>query len=297
MTLRRQLLASQLDPLIYSKQMNTSTHDSKCPVLIASVFTGLLLAAAAKGDVVFQADFKGTNAGTGGAADMVTIGGTGRVQSDQVNTVTYVTNQTPFASGGGSYLQVNKISGGDPNYAPVLFSFASDANSWLSWQGADILGTDGNYYTDLHGAFDTFFRVDNGASTNDMTPFRPIMQESWSDGGVGFHIVMNGQSGGWLIVQLANSGFNLGVTPQAITNFTGSGGGASYDPLYDTINLLFNNSIPLTNGVPYHLAMAFGTDATGLITANLYLKAGTTAIDTNADRVCWGTFNMLSSIW
>ena len=106
---------------------------------------------------------------------------------------------------------------------------------------------------------------------------------------------LNGQNGGWLIFQIANSGFQSGSTPAAIENFTASSGASSYDPNYDTINMYFNSSSPITNGLVYHIAFSLDTDTNGLTTANLYLGQGTGALDPAFNLVQSASFNILSA--
>jgi hypothetical protein len=255
------------------------------------IIIGLLfLSAPANADVVFQADFNGASGGTGGANDMVTVGGTGTIQADSTNTTCVFTNAKPFTPDGGNYLEVIKVNVGGSS-APVLFAFASDANTWPAWQGVDILGTNGNYDIALYGGYDVFFRVDSSNSTNDMSSIRAIS----NDGANGLSLVLNGQTGGYMILQIANAGFYPGVTPKAITNFKSSGGSVAYDPNYDTVNMYFNSAAPLTNGLPYHMAFSLNTDTNGLITIGIYLKQGVGAIDSKLDEIGWASFNILSS--
>jgi len=250
----------------------------------------MLASITAYADVIFLADFKGAGGGTGGSNDMVALGGTGKIQADGINTICLVTNANPFTPGGGNYLNVRKLASGGPS-APVLFSFASAANAWPAWQGVDIVDGNGNHDIALHGAYDVFFRVDGSGSTNDMSSIRPIS----GDGANGLSLILNGQVGGYLILQIANAGFKLGVSPAAIVNFTSSGGSIAYDPNYDTINMYFNSAAPLTNGLPYHLAFSLDTNPNGLTTAGIYLKQGTGSIDSQNDRVGWASFSILSS--
>ena len=247
-------------------------------------------------NVVFEADFNGPGAGTGGNNDMVTVGGTGAIVADGVNVKGFITNANPFTPGAGNYLETQRLTAsGGGQYSPVLFTFASNSNSWAGWQGADVLDPTGAYDTALHGAFDVFFRVDSSSSTNDASSFRTLDQYSWSDGGNGLNVHLNGQNGGWLIFQIANSGFQSGSTPAAIENFTASSGASSYDPNYDTINMYFNSSSPITNGLVYHIAFSLDTDTNGLTTANLYLGQGTGALDPAFNLVQSASFNILSA--
>jgi len=263
---------------------------------LTAITTSLLLASPnGNAGVIFQADFNGSGEGTGGASDMVTLGGTGKIVADGTNLVSFITNTNPFTPGSGNYLEVQRLTAnGGGMYSPALFTFASDSNSWVAWQGDDVLDANQNYDISLHGAFDVFFRVNSSNSTNDTSSFRTLEQYSWSDGGNGLALVLSGQTGGWLILQIANAGFQNQTTP-AIANFTGSSGAASYDAQYDTINMYANSQSPLTNGQVYHLAFSLDTDSNALTTAKLYLCPGTGALDPVLNLVQSATFNLLSS--
>jgi len=279
--------------------MKISTRFSKGGRTLAAITTGLLLASAtANASVIFQADFNGTNGGTGGPNDLVTLGGTGAIVADGVNVVAFVTNANPFAPGAGNYLETQKLTtSGGGEYSPVLFTFASNSNSWAAWQGDDILDSSANYDINLHGASDVFFRVvsnPDGSGTNDMFCIRTFDQFSWSDGGYGMQMVLNGEDSGNMTFQFANAGFN-GTTAPAITNFNSSGGNISYSAAYDTILMqFFCDGNELTNGLVYHCAFSLDTDSNGLTTATVYLAQGTGALGPS-DIQGWATFNILSS--
>src|ERR1022692_1220786 len=256
-------------------------------------------------NVIFQADFKGAGGGTGGANDMVTVGGTGAIIADGVNVKSFVTNANPFTPGGGNYLEVQKITdSGGGLYSPVLFTFASDSNSWDGWQGSNVL--DATFGSGeciaLHGAQDVFFRVNTNSDSasvggvNNLFCIRTIEQYSWSDGGNGLKLVLNGQNNGSMIFQIQNAGNNDGLGPDAIVNVTTSGGNISANPLYDIINMNFtDNGNLLTNGLAYHVAFSLNTDTNGLTKAAVYLKQGTGAIDPVQDMQGWATFNIIAT--
>src|SRR5208283_1867245 len=154
-----------------------------------------------------------------------------------------------------------------------------------------------NYDISLHGASDVFFRAvsnPDGAGTNDMFCIRTFDQFSWSDGGYGMQMVLNGEDSGNMTFQFANAGFN-GTTAPAITNFNSSGGNISYSAAYDTILMqFFCDGNELTNGLVYHCAFSLDTDSNGLTTATVYLAQGTGALGPS-DIQGWATFNILSS--
>src|SRR5580692_7704238 len=115
----------------------------KAASLLLAIISGLVFASAtASASVIFEADFNGTNGGTGGPHDMVTVGGTGAIIADGTNVSSYVTDANPFAPGAGNYLEVAKLTtSGGGLYSPALFTFASNANSWDGWQGPNVLDT------------------------------------------------------------------------------------------------------------------------------------------------------------
>jgi len=276
--------------------MKISTQLSKACPSLAAITTGLLLASAtANAGIIFEADFNGPGGGTGGSNDLVTLGGTGAIVADGSNVVSFITHANPFTPDGGNYLEVQRLTAdGGGGYTPAIFTFASDTNSWVGWQGADILDPDGNYDITLHAAYDVFFRVNSSSGTNDMSSFRPGDLDSWN--GNSLKLILNGQSGGWLHFQIQNVGFVLGTTPPAIVNFTSSSGAATYDANWDAINMDFNSGNPLTNGLVYHVAFSLDTDTNnGLTTAKLYLRKGTGELDPTLDLVRSASFNLLSS--
>jgi hypothetical protein len=280
--------------------MKNFTQLSKACRSLAAITAGLLLASAtANAGVIFQADFRGPGGGTGGTNDLVAIGGTGAIVADGVNLVAVITNANPFTPGGGNYLETQRLTvSGGGMYSPVLFTFASNSNSWQGWQGDNILDSSSIPNIALHGAFDAFFRVNtnSGLGINDMFAIRMLQQFSWSDGGNGLSLRLNGQNNGSMIFQIQNAGNNDGLGPIAIVNTTTSGGNISADPLYDIISMNFtDNGKLLTNGVVYHVAVSLDTDANGLTKAAVYLKQGTGAIDPGQDMQGWATFNLIAA--
>ncbi|SPE62746.1 exported hypothetical protein [Verrucomicrobia bacterium] len=285
--------------------MKTSYQSSQAGWLVATTVSALMLASAvASASVIFQADFKGPGGGTGGSNDLVTLGGTGAIMADGVNLAASITNAYPFAPGAGNYLEVQRLTtSGGGQYSPVLFTFASNSNSWDAWQGPNITDpVTGAPDIVVHGALDFFFRVNTNAGTgiNDMFSIRTLDQFSWSDGGDGMSLRFNGQRGGSMILQIQNAGWT--ATPpdnaqNAIVNVTTSGGNVAYYQQYDDIdmNMLLPNGAVMTNGIVYHAAVSFSTDTNGLITAAVYLVEGTGAIDPVNDVTGWATFNLVAT--
>jgi len=277
-----------------------STQLSKACRSLAIFTTGLLLASGnANAGVIFQADFRGPGGGTGGTNDLVTVGGTGAMVADGTNLVAFITNANPFTPGGGNYLETHRLTAsGGGMYAPVLFTFASNSNSWQGWQGDNILDSSSIPDVALHGAFDAFFRVNTNSEQgiNDMFSIRLLQQFSWSDGANGLSLRLNGQANGSMVLQIQNAGNNNGLGPIAIVNTTTSGGNIDAEPLYDIINMNFtDHGNLLTNGVVYHVAFSLDTDTNGLSKAAVYLKQGTGAINPAQDVQGWATFNLIAT--
>jgi len=242
--------------------------------VLASV---LLLPAGMNAALIFQADFKGTGTGTGGAADMVTFGGTGSLA-----TATGVTNSiagaTPFGGVGGNYLSCSTAAGAAVFLPLATVNFGSVANSFAALQGLNV-----GSYTTLNGAFDVFFRP-NAIVPGDSGYFRPV-DTIGGAGGEGLRLIFNGNAGGGLVFEIhGNAG-------DPVLNFTG-GPGASHS----------NNSAILTGGAIttpgqiYHAGFTLQTDATGLITMRMFLQPGTGPIETNGTPLSSATFRLNASI-
>lgn len=246
--------------------------------------------------IIFQADFNGPGAGTGGSNNVVSIGGTGHLLTGSAMNVA-VTNLNPFTSLSGNHLNFNAVTfpnTSGSNGSPVTFLFSTISNSFRAWQGPNIAAADMNC-VNLRGAFDCFFRKNSNTGGSYGTLMRPIdltARTSWGTPALGTN---------FLQVLLTGNGNNYAPTltvaaPAALTNQDGStinfitnmvsggfpGTGTSFTPSQRTI-LVFTAQDAMTNGTIYHLGIAFETDTNGVITFTTYRRVGTGPIDTKAD--------------
>lgn len=204
--------------------------------------------------VVFQADFNGSGSGTGGAADIVTFGGTGElwnVNPAHSNVDVSFTSGAPLIAGSGGYMSLNDKGQFDTNNrgAGVTFKPASAENSFDSWY-ADTSSTLG--YDTINGGFNFLFRTNSDANlgTNALRFFDA-----------------NGGSSGYRLI--------LTSTQTDRINFQLFQGGTL------VANAGFGE-VNLVAGVTYHVAGTISTDNIGRATVNLYLAPGGTAIDTTS---------------
>jgi len=212
--------------------------------LLASAL--LFLAVNAPAALVFQADFNGSGTGTGGANDIVTLGGTGQLYSHaQSNVEVSISSANPLAGGLGGYLSLNDMgkeqSGG--RAAGVILKptgVGSSLDSWYTDGGTETFDT-------LNGGFDFFFRTNNEAVTPNSFRF---LDENGGEGGL--RLILNSHTDG---------SFQL--------NLNGVIGATS-------------SVIPWQADTTYHMAVTFSTNGTGHVTASLFLATGNTAIDTSS---------------
>jgi hypothetical protein len=220
--------------------------------------TALLVTLNVHAAVVFQADFNGTDSGTGGVSDMVTSGGTGAITNANPEislVVASVASGTALAAGSGSYLSLND-SGAQTGTraAGVAFAPTSAANSFDSWY-SDTSGAVG--YDTLNGGFDFLFRTSSSAALASNT-FR--------------FFDVNGGSSGYRIALSSNATNNL--------VFTLNQGGVSFVSASTSAGA--GNSVNLAANTTYRIAGTVSTNASGFVTLNLYLAAGDVAIDTSS---------------
>ena len=229
----------------------------KSPLCIVAV--SLLLVLNASAALVFQADFNGTGAKTGGPGDMVALGGTGvlnNANSDLSNAVASITSAAPLITGGGAYLRLNDYgSSTRARVVGVVFTPASAANSFDSWY-ANTSGTLG--YDKLNGGFDFLFRTDSRAAL-DANTYRFFDV----NGGVSaYRFTLSSLSGGITLV--------LTEANVALVRATSA-----------ALNLKANT--------PYRIAGTVATNSRGYVTVNLYLAEGDTAIDTSSSTYLMAT--------
>jgi len=250
--------------------------------------------------LIFQADFNGASSGTGGSNDIVTFGGTGVLSANIANVTGAITNANPLGSAGSNYLSATYTLGNASTAYPAQFTFASAANSFMAFQGSDIINGNGGTNTQLHGAFDVFMRLDNtNGSVAPTYPswFRPLDQFSTANGGGTLKLIFLGTDDG----SLAGNGtislqiFRASTVSNTFLNVTNLQGAVTLNGVSSANANFYNptnsggplkiaagpNFMMAGTGVVYHTAFTLKTDTnSGLITANLYLQTGTNAIDT-----------------
>lgn len=265
--------------------------------LAAAAASLVLCAGGAKADVVFQADFNGSDGGTGGPTDIVTMGGTAtiaavapggassNINNPGVNGTNQITSSTPW--GGGSYFnsQVNNPGTLNTFQEPVTVTFTSAANSFASLQSTDVNG-----HTALNGGFDLFVRA-NSVPTVDCTWFRPIDISNQS-GTAGLRLILGSSPNG-------DIQFDLHSGTGALSNFTlisGTGGGGGFAYGSGQGALISSGNFHPNSFSTEHIAFTFRTDANGLITAELFGVEGTGAIDATATPLISETFNLDATV-
>lgn len=210
---------------------------------------------------VFSADFNGTGSGTGGATDVVSIGGTGAVGASAGST--YTIKSSP-AMGQANYLNVATAAAGNTTQQSIATFTPTTAGSWKSLTGTTTLS--GVAYTTLNGAFDIFVRR-NASASGDQSWFRPVDVDGRS-GNAGLRIILTGV-GNSLQFQLSSNS----TSPYAFS--TGGTWNAS--------TVVMTPGYTLATGTAYHIAVTLNTDPlTGLVTAKLFAVSGGAAIDTTS---------------
>ena len=154
-------------------------------------------------EAVFQADFNGSGAGTGGAGDLVTIGGTGAMLPGAGTTAVL----SEPSMGDGSFVRITAPGGATPR---VRFTPATAANSLASmWSkpGEHAL---------LNGAIEFLFRSAEGMSaTTPNQAFRPL--DTWPLPAGGLRLVLHNIFNNQIRIHIMGAG-GLSITREAIFN-------------------------------------------------------------------------------
>ncbi len=235
-----------------------------------------LAASTAQGEIIFQADFNGDGTGTGGASDIVTLGGTGSMSSSGTGEVT-VESASPI--GQGSYYQALNPESPDNKTSGTLGSTTFTPGAGASW--ADMQTSNGSSITGINGGFDFFFKpADIGSGGFHNNWFRPLDFGSNSTGNYRFILTSTGQDE-IRIEFLSTGGF-----------LTGAGYATT------TSNLYTIGAPNWVEGETYHVGFTFDTDIDDIVTLNLFVAEGTGAIDTSSgdDLVASSSFKIASSI-
>jgi hypothetical protein len=222
-----------------------------CRITSASLIA--LAALNASAALVFQADFNGPGAGTGGVSDIVALGGTGaltNIAPNISNIVVSVSSLTALGAGTGSYLSLNdQAAQSGTRVAGVEFKPEGAANSFDSWY-ADTSATLG--HDTLNGGFDFLFRTSSGEPlVKDTVRFVDV-----GASGVPYRLALSSTDGDKLSLAINQSGINIARATSA--------------------------AVKLSAGTTYRIAGTVSTNASGFVTVNLYLAKGNAAIDTGS---------------
>ncbi|MDD5199077.1 MAG: hypothetical protein PHC88_04680 [Terrimicrobiaceae bacterium] len=259
----------------------------------------LLSAAGANAALVFEADYNGSDSGSGGASDVVALGGTGTITGNNPNFVASDQSANPLDAGSGNYLNSlwpsTGAAGGSgffANYTP-----ASAASSLASFVGANIVNGP-NTFVNLNGGFDEFARLDIkdvgttggpgdvGRSATWLSGFYTVTTISGSNG---MALTFSGLGYGAIRLQL-DTGAAAGIT-----NYTKlSAGNGSVSFASGNVAYMDGTADYFNDPNNYHLGLTFSTDANGLITAKVFARQDFGAIDTtsDADLQYAATFNL-----
>ncbi|MDD5199076.1 MAG: PEP-CTERM sorting domain-containing protein [Terrimicrobiaceae bacterium] len=282
-----------------NKPMKTSPthrHNRRIPSGLAAIVTSFLLSAAgANAAIVFEADYNGTGGGTGGASDIVAIGGTGAIFGNGPNFVSSIQGPPPLTTGSGNYLNTlwpsTGAGGGSGFFAE--YTPTSAASSFASLAGTDIVNGP-NTFVNLNGGFDEFTRLDvkdtvpDGRSADWLAGITNLDNRV---GTSGMRLIFSGLGFGAVRLQL-DTGTGAMTNYTKLTFGNGSASGTTGSAFMD------GNSDFFSNPGSYHLGFTFSTDANGLITAKVFARQDFLAIDTtsNADLQYAASFNLNASI-
>jgi hypothetical protein len=206
------------------------------------------LPAALSATMVFEANFNGSEGGTGGGADVVQLGGTGNIPAPQASVTASLTSEP--AMGGGHYLKVTKETwAGDGQADVASFEPAAKQNSWASMM------TISPSQVSLDGGFDFFFRVESVDDFHASNWFRPLDLGSSQNGNV--RLVLNTLDDGRLMLSLI------------------SGSGAFTQDGVKKSQVFVVMDPYLSTGQVHHLGATFCTNpSTGVVTMSLFLQRG-----------------------
>lgn len=262
------------------KKLSRQFHARRIPSRFAALAASFLLCVgSANATIVFEADFNGSSGGTGGPTDMVSIGGTGSLNTADPRLTSTVIGTNPLAAGGGDYLHVTTDGTAFFN-SSAFFTQTGTANTLNALYGGTVVNG-ANTFAVLQGGFDYFVRR-NTAVPGD---------NQWSNGPVAFPSA--GSPLGIIFGGIGPS-FRLQVQTQspAISNFNlVSGQGSLVNPGWAVLDS-FGAGFLQNDGETYHMGFTFNTDASGLITMKLFGTTGTGEINTATDAFSVATFNI-----
>jgi len=209
--------------------------------------------------IVLQADFNGAGNGTGGANDIVALGGTAVLTDAGTYSDASVTDTQPFRLFSKGYLSIlttNNTAGG--MYGRAVITPASAGNSLAAMNAVT------NNQRGIRGGFDFFFRADKNINNAVNSEFRPIDSDNRNAGGL--RLALYSYTPTQMALELLAPVGSLGL-------FSGGEGGTPVTSfLYPFNGQLVSNTL-------YHVGVSFSSDDAGNVTAATWLKEGTGAID------------------
>lgn len=256
----------------------TSLHQKLFSIRKAGAAAALLLALAipASAALIFEADFNGSGSGTGGASDIVALGGTGVLGNMGYAGTSTATVTNASSMGQGNYLAaVLAPVSGQANVPTVVFTPTSAASSWSALSSTTASGT----RISLNGGFDSFVRTSVGGATASNLA-RLVNASDFASTGLMIDFT-NGNGGGLALVLYSPTNAISG------DNVT-----------FNRANAYLGTSFNLTADTVTHVGFTYSTDATGKITMSLFARNDDQAIDTTsiADRIATTSFYVDSSV-
>lgn len=221
--------------------------------------------------VVFEAGFSGPGNGKGGAYDMVSVGGAGKLNSDTTGQIIpHVSGDFPLGDSGGYFEYAVNPTNTTTTFSVSTFTPNAATNS------LDAMTSVVNGDRVINGGIDFFFRADRAMTGGEM---RALDSSNTGNGGLRF--VFTTQAPGLRLEVISNTG---GL-------FTGSENGNA------TSSQTVTGPFTFAADTVYHFGLSFATDGEGNVTAKLWCQEGTGAIDlTNATPVATLTFGINESV-
>lgn len=256
---------------------------------------------------IFHADFDGSELGIGGSDDMVRTGGHG-ASINRISPLNVICHDSPFAPASGGYLNSTFVLPGRQTIA--TFVPETPANSFAAFYGGTISYRNQSWVA-LNGGFDVFVRLNvqdpgdrassawfNPFDVNGIiippTPAKKLDSRFNPTGGAetkpskassqpsperakGLRLVCAGHNGGACLELITGA-------PDAIIDYrrTLGSAGSGNMPAANHVRLETSpGSLAKTDSI-YHVAITFRTDASGLITAKVFLTPRDAAIDTRS---------------
>lgn len=219
-------------------------------LLAAIVAATLCRTGVSQAAAIFQADFNGPGNGTGGANDIVSLGGTGSLYHMTV------ASTTPFDTGTGGYAHYGTLYADGGSVALTPATAANSPQALTPTAGTDRV---------VNGGFDFFMRADHLLGSSEIR-FVDIQSNAH-----GLRVFLDNTSSSnlRLYAYQTTQTDTAGLSP-------GAGDGAG------TVKLLYTDAAFVGGFVAntvYHVAVGFTTDGNGAVTAKVWIKEGTGAIN------------------